>query len=267
MNIIKYIILAIIQGITEPLPISSSGHIILFKAIFNTTIFNSLNYEIITNFGSFVAIFLLFFKDIKQITKELIMYLLHHKNNKSDSFILCCKIIISILPVGIIGFVFKDKIESINNIYYLALAFLFTSGTLFIVRNINGSKSIQELSWIHSIIIGLFQAVTIMPGISRSGTVLVACLLCKLKKEDALKYTFLLYLPVSIAALILGLKDFISSPNIDTLYIPYILSFITAFFVTYISYKWMAKLVLKGKLMYFAIYCLFIATFIIIYFH
>ena len=113
MIFIKYIILGIIQGITEPLPISSSGHIYLFKNIFGTELFNTLNFEIISNFGSFLAIAFIFRKDIIKLLKETFNYLfIKDKKYKSkDSFSYVIKIIISTIPAGIAGIVLSDYLE------------------------------------------------------------------------------------------------------------------------------------------------------------
>lgn len=267
MNIIKYVILGILQGITEPLPISSSGHLTLFKALFDTTVFESLNFEIISNFGSFIAIFILFYKDIVKLLKGFFKYIFKKDKNSKKEFLYCLCVIISTIPVGIVGLLFKDIIESINSILFLGFAFLITSLMLFIVRKFTGVKDDYDITIKDSIIIGLFQAVTIMPGISRSGTVLVACLLCGLKRDAALKYTFILYFPVSLAAMILGVKDLALTPNLNDLIIPYIMGMLSALIVTFFSYKWMADWVKKGKLVYFSIYCLLLSLFIFIYFH
>lgn len=269
MNIIKYILLGILQGLTEPLPISSSGHLTLFKALFDTTIFDSLNFEIISNFGSFIAIFILFFKDIVKLLKGFFTYIFKKdkRSTTKKEFLYCIYIMISTIPVGITGILFKDKIESINSIMFLGFAFLITSLMLFIVRKFKGTKNDFDITLKDAIIVGLFQAVTVMPGISRSGTVLVACLLCGLKRDTALKYTFILYFPVSLAAMCLGVKDIIATPNLDAMILPYTLGMISALIVTYFSYKWMSDWVKKGKLAYFSIYCLFLALFIFIYFH
>ncbi len=267
MNIIKYIILGILQGITEPLPISSSGHLTLFKALFDTTIFESLNFEIIANFGSFIAIFILFYKDIVKLLKGFFKYIFKKDKNSKKEFLYCLCVIISTIPVGIFGLLFKDKIESITSILFLGFAFLITSLMLFIVRKFTGVKNDYDITIKDAIIIGLFQAVTIMPGISRSGTVLVACLICGLKREAALKYTFILYFPVSLAAMLLGVKDLALTPNLNDLILPYAMGMFSSLVVTFFSYKWMADWVKKGKLVYFSIYCLLLALFIFIYFH
>ena len=107
---------------------------------------------------------------------------------------------------------------------------------------------------------------TILPGISRSGTVLVACLIRKLKIDTALKYTFMLYFPVSIGAMILGINDLISIPNFNLLLTPYLLGMCVSLIITLLSYKWLNNLVKNGKLIYFAYYVIFLAAFIFIYF-
>lgn len=268
LNLITYIILGFIQGITEPLPISSSGHIFLFKNIFDTTIFNSLNFEIISNFGSFIAIFIIFWKDIKDLIISFFTYILKKEKRKAtvSKFKYCLYIIISTIPVGITGLLFKDKLENLYNIKGLAFAFLITALALFIVKNIKGSKEDKDITLKDAIIIGLFQAVTIIPGISRSGTVLVACLLCNLKRETALKYTFILYFPVSVATMILGVSDLANTAELSSMIIPYLAGMITAGVVTYFSYRWLSSLVKKGSLWKFSIYCIILAIFIFIYF-
>ncbi|MGM9834289.1 MAG: undecaprenyl-diphosphate phosphatase [Bacilli bacterium] len=269
MKIIKYIILGIIQGLTEPLPISSSGHVFLFKELFNTNMFNDTNFEIFVNFGSFLAIFLIFWKDIKNLLTSFIKYLLSKEDQKKkyvNEFKYCMLIIIGSIPVGIIGFLFKDTIESWISIKEVAISLLFTALMLFIVRNSNGTKKDNDITYKDAIIIGLMQIIALLPGISRSGTVLVGCLLCKLNKESSLKYTFMLYFPVSCASMLLGVKDIIEAGNLNTIIVPYSLGMIAAAIVTYYSYKWLSSIVKNGKLWYFSIYCILAALFTLIWF-
>ena len=101
--------------------------------------------------------------------------------------------------------------------------FLITAISLFVVRKFKGTKDDDNITLLDALIIGLFQAITIIPGISRSGTVLVASLLCKLKRDSALRYTFILYFPVSIGAMLLGAKDLIASGNLTSLLMPYLI--------------------------------------------
>lgn len=267
LEYIKYIILGIIQGITEPLPVSSSGHIFLFKNMLNTELFNSLNFEIIANFGSFLAILFIFRKDIIILIKSFLYYMFRKSKRTiyQDNFLYILKIIISTIPVGVMGLIFSDYLESkYTSLKLLALAFIFTALMLFIVRNIKGEKKDKDISFKDAFIIGLFQMITIVPGISRSGTVLVACLLCKLSRVTALKYTFMLYFPVSIGTIILKLPELLNTPVSKVT--PYLSGFLASLLVTYFSYQLLSNMVKNGKLWKFSIYCLCLALFIFIYF-
>lgn len=268
MKYIIYILLGILQGFTEPLPISSSGHLFLFKNVFNTNMLNDLNFEIFVNFGSFLAILLIFWKDIVKLVTSFFTYLFNKKKRKlvKNDFKYCMLIIIGSIPVGIAGVLFKDKLENALTIKLLGVAFLITALSLFLVKNIKGDKEDKNITYKDAILIGLLQMVALCPGISRSGTVLVGCLLCKFKRETALKYTFMLYFPVSIASMGLGVLDFLENPLSNSLILPYLLGMIAAAIVTYFSYKWLSELVKKGKLWKFSIYCLILAIFIFIYF-
>ena len=269
MKLWKYIIIAMIQGLTEPIPVSSSGHMYLFKSVLNTKMFNDLNYEIICNFGSFLAILFIFRKDVFKLISDFFKYIFNKEKRTAykKSFWYCIYLVISTIPVMITGLIFKDYVENqLQHIYILGFAFLITALALFLVRNINGKKGDFDITVKDAIIIGLFQAITILPGISRSGTVLVACLICKLNKNSALKYTFILYFPVSVGSMILGVNDLLTSPNLNALILPYTIGMIISCIITFFSYEWLSNWVKKGKLAYFAIYCLILAAFIFIYF-
>ena len=269
MNYIIYILLGILQGLTEPLPISSSGHLYLAKQLFNTNAFNDLNFEIVVNFGSFIAILLIFYKDVIKLIKSFFEYIFNKKTRKKtyNDFKYCMLIIIGTIPVGIAGIFLKDVIENtLSRTWILGICFLITALALFIVRNINGKKDDNNITYKDAVIIGLLQAVALTPGISRSGTVLVACLLCRLNRDSALKYTFMLYFPVSIASMILGVKDLLEMPNLNELILPYFAGMVAAGIVTYFSYQWLSNWVKKGKLWKFSIYCLLLGIFVLFYF-
>ena len=269
MNLIKYIILGIIQGITEPLPISSSGHIFIIKKLFNTNMFNDLNFEIFVNFASFIAILIIFWKDIVNIVKGFFMYIFDKKNKSKyiNEFKYALMIVIGSIPVGILGVLFKDTIEStLTRTWIVGIAFIITAISLIIVRNIDGKKSDYNITIKDAIIIGLFQAVALFPGLSRSGMVLVGCLLCKLNRESSLKYTFMLYFPVSLATFLLGVKDIIEVGLSTSLLIYYFIGMIFSFIFTFITYRILSECVKKGKLWKFSLYLFIIGVFVLIYF-
>ncbi len=268
MKYFIYIILGILQGFTEPLPISSSGHLRLFQELFNTDMLNDLNFEIFVNFGSFIAILIIFFPEIIKLIKSFFTYIFNKEKRKSvyNEFKYCLLIIVGSIPVGIVGALFKDQIEGALTIKLLGVAFLITAISLFLVKNAKGNKDDKDITYKDAIIIGLCQMIALIPGISRSGAVLVGCLLCKLKRETALKYTFMLYFPVSVASMGLGVLDFLETSTSSSLILPYLLGMLASGIVTYFSYKWLSELVKKGKLWKFSIYCLALAIFIFIYF-
>lgn len=263
---LKYIILGIIQGLTEPLPISSSGHLVIFKNLFNLDSLNDLNFEIIVNFASFLAISFIYRKNIIKLIKDSINYLKTKNYKYENSFKYILLIILACIPAGILGLLFKDKIDLIStNVKYIGIALLITSLALFIVRKIDGKKHDNDITYKDSIIIGLFQGIALLPGISRSGSTLTGGLLRNIKKEDAVKFSFMLYLPISIASFILGIKDFTTSNNFNNLYISYILSFIFSFIATYFATKWFINIIKKKKLIYFSIYCFIVGLLVLIF--
>lgn len=269
MEFIKYIILGIIQGITEPLPISSSGHLVLIKNLFNTNMANDVNFEIFVNFGSFLAIFFIFRKDILKLLTGFFGYLFQKEKREcyAKDFKYCMLILIGSIPVGSSGILFKDWIDGFSeNLHLLGCAFLITALALFLIRKSKGKKEDYDITYKDAILIGLMQMVALMPGISRSGTVLVGCLLCGLSRKAALKYTFMLYFPVSVASMGLGVLDLFEAGNISSLLLPYIVGLGAAGIVTYFSYQWLSELVQKGKLWKFSIYCLCLGIFVLIYF-
>lgn len=270
MNIFKYILFGILQGLTEPLPISSSGHLYLFKNLFETGMIEDLNFEIVLNFGSFLAILFIFWKDIVVLLKSFFTYLFSKKKKEASitkNFRYCMMIIIGSIPVGIAGLLFKDKIEALlSSVQMLGVTFLITALALYLVRNANGKKGDYDITWKNALLIGFIQVIALFPGISRSGSVLVGCLLCGLSRSASLKYTFMLYFPVSVASMGLGIIDMIQTPGIGNLILPYIFGMIAAFIVTYFSYRWLSEWVKKGKLWKFSIYCLFLGMFVLIYF-
>lgn len=269
MLLIKYIILGIVQGITEPLPISSSGHIFIFKQLFNTNMFNDLNFEIFVNFASFLAILIIFWKDVIDLISSFFKYIFNKKDRKLyyDKFKYCMLIIVGSIPVGILGVLFKDEIETtLSKTWIVGIMFIITAICLLIVRNIKGKKGDYDITYKDAIIIGLIQGLALFPGLSRSGMVLVGCLLCNLNRESSLKYTFMLYFPVSIATFALGIKDVIDIGLSSTLIIYYIVGMIFSFIFTYLFYKVLSNVVKNGKLWKFSIYLFIIGIFVLIYF-
>ena len=268
IDLIKYMILGALQGITEPIPISSSGHIFLLKTLFQSKIINDLNLEIFLNTASLIAIIVIFRNDIKELFKNTYLYIKTKKKEYKTSFNYFILLIVSTIPVGILGLIFKSKLENTlaKNVYIIGFGFLITAISLIAVYNADGKKKDKDITIKDAIIIGLCQAIAIVPGISRSGMTLVGCLLSGLDRKTSLKYTFMLYIPVSILSTLSSVTS-IAKKGIDiNLLEYYLLASVFSFIFTYITYKWLTKVVEKGKLWRFSIYLFAIALFTIIYF-
>ena len=266
MIILKYILLGIIQGFTEPLPISSSGHLRIIKSIFNDSVLSDLNFEIIVNFGSLIAIVFLYRKEIIKIIKEFFGYIKTKDNKYKTNYDYAFKIVIGTIPVAVFGILLKDLIEKYYTTKMIGISFLITSIFLFLIKDIKGKKEKKDITFIDSIKVGLFQVVALLPGISRSGATITGCMLGDFKRDTALDYSFMLYIPVSIASMILGVKDLLESSNLSSLLVPYSLSLIASTIVTYYSAKLFINLMKKGKLIYFSIYTFILGLLIFILF-
>jgi undecaprenyl-diphosphatase len=268
MELIKYIILGILQGITEPLPVSSSGHIYVFKSLFNTNMFNDLNLEIFLNFASFIAILIIFRCDVINLIKGFFTYIFSKGKKCYREFKYCMLIVVGTIPVGILGLLIKDPLEELlsKNTFLVGFGFLITALALLLVMKSKGSKDDDDITYCDAIIIGLCQAIALTPGISRSGMTLVGCLLCGLNRKSSLKYTFMLYFPVSVVTMLLGVKDLIETGLSVGLLGYYFIGMIFAFIFTYIAYLWLSKIVEKGNLWKFSIYLIIASIFTILYF-
>ncbi len=269
-GIFYYIILGFIQGFTEPIPVSSSGHIMIFSRLFagkNLNIDTEL-LAILTNFGSLLAILILYRKKIIGLIKDFFGYLKTKDASKKVNYNYCWYLVVATIPAGIMGIVVTlfdvfDTLE--NNIKFVGVTLLITALFLFFIRNVKGKKDTKDLSFKDALIVGLFQVFALIPGISRSGSTIVGGMLCDLKREVAFDFSFLLYIPISLATMILGLKDLFSSNLSLELLTYYGIATLVAGVVTYFATKWFRDVVKNGKLIYFVLYCLIVGTLVILF--
>ncbi len=264
MELFRYLFLGIIQGLTETIPVSSSGHLMIFKRLLDVNVdFDTI--AILTNFGSLIAIVILFRKDIVKLIKEFFSYIKNKDEKSKSDYKYCWMIVLGCIPAGLIGLLVShfdvfEKIE--NNIKIVGISLIITSILLFMIRNFKGKKSDKDIGIKESLMVGCFQILGLFPGISRSGSTIVGGMTQNIKRDSAFKYSFMLYIPMSIAALALEIKD-ISIPS--NLLVYYILSIIAATIVTLMVTKWFRKIVNEGKLIYFSIYCFVVGMLVIMF--
>lgn len=269
MNIIKilqYVFLGVVQGFTEPIPISSSGHLLIIKELFNFDMLNDMNFEIVVNFGSFLAIVFLYRKEIFKIITDFFSFIKTKEERYKENYKYAWLIVLATIPAGVFGLLFKDKIDSLSdNVKIIGIALLITACALFLIKDMKGKKEKHEISYFDAFVVGLFQVIALFPGISRSGSTIVGAMTRDFKRETAVNYSFMLYLPISVATMILGVKDLVSSASLSSLILPYTLAMIASMIVTYFSAKWFINIMKKGKLGYFSIYCLVVGVLVILF--
>lgn len=256
----KYILLGFVQGFTEPIPISSSGHVFLLKEWLNIDI-HGLSFEVIVNFGSFIAICIVYQKDIYRLFMNSLFYLVSKQKTKRNDFHFTAMIFWATLPTALIGLFLKDMItDHLISLRLVGGTLILTGIFLWIIRHKKGWKEGKDITRKDAIMIGIAQTIALLPGISRSGATIVAAMLLGFNREIALRFSFMLYIPVSVGAMLLSLFDF--SDHLEGVMIPLIIACIIALLATYYSLRWFIHVMKKGNLKYFTYYCLGLGGFI-----
>jgi undecaprenyl-diphosphatase len=247
MNLPETIFLSIVQGMTEFLPVSSSGHLVLFQKIlgFKTP---PVFFDILVHVGTLTSVFIFFHKRIIKIIQEII----------SGQLKFLKILIMASIPAGLVGFLIESKIEDIfNSLFLLGLSFLINSAILFSIKNVKtGITQAKDLNPKKSLFIGAFQALAILPGVSRSGSTISAGLKTGLQNKEAFDFSFLLAIPAILGALLLKTKDFFEKDSINGQFS--LLGFTIAAITGYLSLKILADFVKKGQLYLFAPYTFFL---------
>lgn len=251
----KYLLLGIFQGFTEPIPVSSSGHLVLMQQFLGIQI-EGLSFEVLVNFASLFAVLAIYRHDLIKIITGFFRYLLKKDPSAQKDFHFGIYIIIATIPAVVIALLFEDWIASqFKDIKVIAITLLITGTALWFIRNLKGSKTDKDITLKEIIIVGFAQAVALIPGISRSGATIVAAMGLGWSQETALRFSFFLFIPISTGAGILAISDLVQDPQLGELFIPYLLAFIGSFVASYFSLKWFMNIMRSGKLIYFAIYC------------
>ncbi len=269
MTIFQTIILGIVQGITEFFPISSSGHLIAIRYLFNFGAESAraeLVFDIALHFGTFMAIFIFFFKDFWKMITEGFRFKgkdgkYSFKNLKHEGKIMWY-IIAACIPAGVVGILFEDIIEKyIRTPLVVAIAMAVMGIIMYIVDKRSKSETdIKEITLKQSIGVGIGQMLAMIPGFSRSGTTMTAARAMKIDRKSAAKFSFLLGAPVMFGAALLAIKDL----TLDMINVEFVVGVLVSFIVGLISIKALMKIVEKIGFGVFAVYRVLLALVIII---
>lgn len=252
MNCFEALVLGLIQGFTEYLPVSSSGHLAIGSHLFGINGADNLTFTIMVHVATVLSTLVILWKEIDWIFKGLFKF----EMNAEAKYAL--NIIVSMIPVGIVGVFFKDQVEAVFGSGLLIVGIMLLVTALLLTFSYYAKPRQREnISLWHAFLIGVGQALAVLPGLSRSGTTIATGLLLGNKKEQMAQFSFLMVIPPILGEALLDLLKGLSGKEplggIDTL--PMVIGFVAAFVSGCLACKWMINIVKKGKLVYFGIYC------------
>ncbi len=258
---IQALILGIVQGLTEYLPVSSSGHLAILGTIFGLNGEENLTFAVVVHAATVLSTLIVLYKEIFILLKGLFQF----KWNEETQYL--AKIAISMIPVGIVGVFFKDAVEDIfgSGLFLVGCMLLLTAALLMFSYYFK-PKAKENISFKDAFIIGLSQALAIFPGLSRSGTTISTGLMLGNNKVNVARFSFLMVIiPILGEAILDLLTGEFSHAESGISSFALLCGFIAALISGVIACKWMLSLVAKGKLIYFAYYCIAVGAFVIIY--
>jgi len=268
MDFIQAFILGIVQGITEFLPISSSGHLVIVPYFLNWNIPSEeiFPFNVLIQLGTLVSVIIYFWKDLLSIIKNFVTGIFNPHPFTNEKTRLGWLIIIATIPALIGGLIFKDLVESaFESIIAVAIFLIFTAILLFIAEKLGRNMySLQDMTGKSALIIGVFQLLSLFPGISRSGSTISGGTILGFKKREAARFSFLMSIPVMVGAGILSIKDLLEVTDLIHFLPILLVGFLTSGIVGYFSIHWLLNFLNKKSLIVFSVYCTVIAIIILI---
>lgn len=273
VELLKYLFLGLIQGITEVLPVSSSGHVELTRALVGIEVDQNVIFLILLNTGSLFTFIIIYFKRLIDLAKSFFIYIfkpIKRLENKENTVFLL-KILLASIPAGIAGLFLQPIIEQVcdnRGILLAGVGLLVTATVIYYISTIDFRRDDKSVGWLDTLFIGLAQAVAIFPGISRSGMTTSTAIKRGAGINNALNFSFLMYIFISIASTGLLVIDFTKESatisNVQIIY--YVVAFLGAMAATYVAYKLIFNIFRSGKLKYFSYYCFAIGLLAVILF-
>jgi len=260
MNWIESGLLGIVQGLTEFLPVSSSGHLEIVKAILGDRSIpeESLIFTVVLHFATALSTLVIFRKEVFQIFRGLFQF----RWNEETQFSL--KIMVSMIPTAFIGLYFEEELESLFGGQILLVGFMLFITALLLLLADKAKDTTKNVTFFNALVVGISQAIAVLPGISRSGATISTSVLLGIDRTKAARFSFLMVVPLIVGKVIKDISGGgISFSSSQTF--PLVFGFITAFVAGLIACKWMIALVKRSKLAYFSLYCSIIGLIAIIY--
>lgn len=267
MDCIDALILGLVQGLAEYLPISSSGHLEICREILGLDLAgaDALEFDIALHVATVLSTIVVLWKEFLPLCKSFFTF------SRDDNFTYVCKILVSCIPVAIVGLCFKDFVEQFfgNGLTVVGCCLFVTAALLsfaYFFRNPQREKlkadKGHDITWRDALIIGCSQAVAVLPGLSRSGTTIATGLLLGDKRDKIAQFSFFMVIIPILGQALLSVKDLIAGEGVGESVglLPLAVGFVASFVVGCIACKWMLDIVKKGKLIWFAVYCIVVGT-------
>ena len=268
MTVFQAFILGIVQGITEFLPISSSGHLVLTPYLLDWNIPEEqvFVFDVLVQIGTLVAVILYFRRELWSILSVTMVSVGKPDAFQKQEVKLGVSLIIATIPAIVVGFALKNIVErTFSNPQFTVVSLVFTAILLIIAEQMGKrSKKVEDIGVIEALVIGIFQAAALFPGVSRSGATITGGMLSDLDRPAAARFSFLMSVPVMLGAGGLAAVDLINTPNLGTFILPLLVGFITAGIVGYLSIHWLLRFLTDHPLYYFSIYLIAATTLIVV---
>jgi undecaprenyl-diphosphatase len=271
MTVFQSILLGIVQGITEFLPISSSGHLVIVPYLLNWNLTGdeAFVFDVLVQVATLAGVFAFFWRDFYRIISAMLHALRERRPFETGDARLGWYILLSTIPAGLVGIFVKDRIElAFASPVLAAVALLFTAGLLVIAERIGRQvRNLEEVSWKDGLVIGFFQILALLPGLSRSGATITGGMTRDLKRATAARFSFLMSVPILFAAGSVSVVDLLQLENLANVLPAFLPGFIAAGIVGYLSIGWLLRILTKYPLYIFSGYCLLISLITLLVFY
>jgi len=259
MTILQSLILGIVQGLTEFLPVSSSAHLVLVPFILNWVLdpTKAFIFDVLVQLGTLVAVIAYFRKDLLAIINAVIAGIGNRKPLEDPNSRLGWFIVLATIPAGLGGLLLKSKVEAAFSNPVMTAVLLFVTAIMLTLAEIftRKERNLESVTWLDAVVIGFFQLLAIFPGISRSGATISGGLSRGLKREAAARFAFLMSIPIMLAAGLLSVLDLVKVPDLGSFLPVLIIGFIVAMVVGYLSIRWLLNFLKTRSMIPFAVYC------------
>lgn len=268
MTFIQSLILGIIQGLTEFLPVSSSAHLVLVPYLLNWKFPQEqiFPFDVLVQLGTLVAVIIYFWNDLMTILKAFFKGLVNKEPFKDPQARMGWYLIVGTIPAGILGITIKDKVEAVFASPTTTALLLFGTAALLILSDVvsKRNRTLEDMTWWDVLWIGVFQAISIFPGISRSGATITGGMTRNFDRSSSARFSFLMSIPIMLGAGAVSMKDLADVPNLASFLPVLAVGFIAAAIVGYLSIHWLLSFIKRQKFWVFAVYCVVFACIVLL---